>query len=322
MSRWLTASVATLAVAGLIGTLSWPGSKPQLAAAEMSQAGALGNTANSQRDTARRDLESAARRGDFDSQIKLAQMYAAGIGVEHDDFKAFELYLKIITEHVNVRPYEPKAAGLAQAFVALGNYYRTGIPGSAVKPDARQAVSVLRYAASYFGNAEAQSNLAQMYLDGEGVERNSRLAMNWLANAAKKRHAKSQALLGNLLWRGAEDVPRQPAKGLALLALARQNASAGNEARWIEDLYAGALASAQQPERDGAARLVATWQGHMGNPKAVTTAADVTPKKVDNRVEEDVAKGEPSTDQTEEKATAAADLTKAGVEGADPPAPR
>ena len=60
----------------------------------------------------------------------------------------------------------------------------------------------------------------------------------------------------------------------------------------------------------------------MGNPKAVTTAAEVTPRKVDNRVEEDVAKGEPGTDETEEKATAAADLTKAGVEGADPPAPR
>ena len=209
-----------------------------------------------------------------------------------------------------------KARGLAQAFVALGNYYRTGIPGSNVKPDPRQAVSVLRYAASYFGNAEAQSNLAQMYLDGEGVERNPSVALSWLANAAKKRHAKSQALLGDLLWRGAEGVPRQPVKGLALLDLARQNASQGREARWIDDLYAGAIASARAEERKAAAKLVAGWQAHLGDPKAVTKAAEVKPEKVDNTPGKDLADGK--TD-TEEKATAAADLSRTGVEDAAAP---
>ncbi|MDA7948979.1 MAG: sel1 repeat family protein [Hyphomicrobiaceae bacterium] len=317
MSRWLTASLATLAVASIVGMLSWPGGKPHLAAAEMSQAGALAKTGKTAHQKARRQLESAAKRGEFDAQLKLARMYAAGIGVEHSDVKAFELYLKIITEHVNVRPYDPKAQGLAQAFVALGNYYRTGIPGSTVRPDARQAVSVLRYAASYFGNAEAQSNLAQMYLDGEGVQRNSRLALNWLVNAANKRHAKSQAILGDLLWRGAEGVPRQPNKGLALLELARQNASGKKEIDWIEELYAGAVAGSKLSERQAGAKLAASWQDRMGRPKAVTKAADVKPKKVESRPEQKAAE---TKAVTEEKATAAADLSQAGVDGA--PAPR
>lgn len=317
MSRRLTAIMAPLAVASLVGVLSWPGGKTHLEAAEMSQAGVLAKSGKTQTSLARRNLETAAKRGDFSSQLKLARMYAAGVGVEHDDAKAFELYLKIITDHVNVRPYDENARGLAQAFVALGNYYRTGIPGSNVKPDPQQAVSVLRYAASYFGNAEAQSNLAQMYLDGEGVQRDPRVALSWLANAAKKRHAKSQALLGDLLWRGAEGVPRQPLKGLALLALARQNASEDREARWIDDLYAGAIASAQPDERKAVAKLVTNWQAHLGNPKAITKAAEVKPKKVDNPPEKDLAD---SKTDSEEKTTAAADLSRAGVEGA--PAPR
>ncbi|MEM8744109.1 MAG: tetratricopeptide repeat protein [Pseudomonadota bacterium] len=319
MSRWLTASLATLAVASLVGTLAWPGGKPHLAAAEMSQAGALAKTGKTEHQNARRQLESAAKRGEFDAQLKLARMHAAGIGVEHNDVKAFELYLKIITEHVNVRPYDPKAKGLAQAFVALGNYYRTGIPNSTVKPDPRQAVSVLRYAASYFGSAEAQSNLAQMYLDGEGVERNPRLALNWLVNAANKRHAKSQAILGDLLWRGAEGVPRQPKKGLALLELAQQNANGQNEIAWIKELYAGAVAGSKLSERQGGAKLAAAWQDRMGRPQAVTKAAEVKPEKVESRPEQKTAE----TDEvTEEKATAAADLSQAGVEGAQAPAPR
>jgi len=225
MSRWLTVCLTPLAAASLVGALSLTDGKTRLSAAEIGNSGVVTKPIKANTTKARRDLEAAAKRGKLDAQIKLARMHALGVGVEHNDAKAFELYLKIITNHVNVRPQDAQARDLAQAFVALGNYYRTGIPGSNIKADPHQAVSVLRYAASYFGNVEAQSNLAQMYLDGEGIERNARLALNWLVNAANKRHAKSQAILGDLLWRGADGVPRQPKKGLALLALAQQNAN-------------------------------------------------------------------------------------------------
>ncbi len=317
MSRWLTVCLTPLAAASLVGALSLTDGKTRLSAAEIGNSGVVTKPIKANTTKARRDLEAAAKRGKLDAQIKLARMHALGVGVEHNDAKAFELYLKIITNHVNVRPQDAQARDLAQAFVALGNYYRTGIPGSNIKADPHQAVSVLRYAASYFGNVEAQSNLAQMYLDGEGIERNARLALNWLVNAANKRHAKSQAILGDLLWRGADGVPRQPKKGLALLALAQQNANGKKEARWIEDLYAGAVAGSKLSERLGGEKLAASWQDRMGRPESSTKTADAKPVKP--AVEAKKKAPAEKVDQTE-KTTAAADLTQTGIEAV--PAPR
>ena len=48
---------------------------------------------------------------------------------------------------------------------------------------------LFRHAASYFGNAEAQYRLARLYMNGDGVEKNLGLAVNWLSIAAKKQHA-------------------------------------------------------------------------------------------------------------------------------------
>lgn len=216
----------------------------------------------------RSKLEVAAEAGVLDAQLKLAAKYAAGDGAKASQKRAFELYQRIVKGHADVRPGGDDAAGVARAYVALGNYYRAGIPGAlgANKP---RAVSLLHYAASFYGDADAQCDLAQMYLDGEGVARNERLAANWLANAAKKRHGRSQALLGDLLMRGTAEVERQPEKGLALLSLARQNASDEVEARWIEGMYRGAHASAGPAVRELAKQYAALWRDKMGRQNRV-----------------------------------------------------
>src|SRR5680860_226419 len=168
-------------------------------------------------------LQKAADLGVFEAQVKLAAMYASGRGGDPNPAKAFGLYKRIINDNDDVHLRDARAGNVARAYVGLGNTYRTGIPG-VVTVDKVRAVALLHYAASFFGNADAQYDLARMYLEGEGVTRNDRLAVGWLANAVKKRHGKSQALLGTLLVRGSDGVAQQGAKGLALLSLARQNA--------------------------------------------------------------------------------------------------
>ena len=210
------------------------------------------------------DLDRITQRSGLEARLKLAGVYASGDGSQSDYGKAFNIYQRIVDDHADITANDPAASGVAHAFVALGNYLRTGIPGASIKADKGRALMLIWHAASYLGDAEAQSNLAQMLLDGEGIARNGRLAVNWLANAAKKRHARSQAILGNILWRGAPDIRRQPMKGLALLTLARQNAGTKKEALWIDDLLAGAKEQASAAERDGAARLVALWKPHFG----------------------------------------------------------
>lgn len=243
----------------------------RVAAAEHAKTTSTGiETATREQDGLSRLME-ASDLGVFEAQSKLAAMYAFGNGIEANPAKAFSLYKRIINDNDDVHPRDARAESVALAYVALGNTYRAGIPG-VIAVDKVRAVALLHYAASFFGSADAQYELAKMYLEGEGITRNERLAVSWLANAVKKRHGKSQALLGSLLVRGADGIARQPAKGLALLSLARQNASGDKEARLIEAMFDDALSRSKSETRERALELVSLWQGKMGRPGYVVSA--------------------------------------------------
>ena len=129
--------------------------------------------------------------------------------------------------------------------------------------DPVRAANLFRHAASYFGDADAQYQLARLYLDGDGVEKNVGLAINWLATAAKKQHAEAQATLGELLWRGSDDVRQRRARGLALIMLAHENAKAsGKEPKWIEELYVEAQGATSAAMRKEAQNLMPGLGGH------------------------------------------------------------
>lgn len=179
-------------------------------------------------------LEYAAKHDVLGAQLKLARLYTSGREVPKDDAKAFYYYRQIASQQAEINPSNPVAKYVGEAFVSLGQYYLDGIKAMPLGSDPAYAASLLRHAASYFGNAEAQYLLASLYLEGKGVEKNPTLAINWLAISAKKQHAASQAILGELLWRG-EEVPINRARGLALLMLAQENAKGVDQA-WITEL--------------------------------------------------------------------------------------
>jgi TPR repeat protein len=109
---------------------------------------------------------------------------------------------------------------------------------------------MFRYSASYFGDPNAQYNLARLYLDGTGVEKDSRLAARWFNLAAEKGHYQAQALLGHLLVNG-EGVPRQRTTGLMWLTMARDAADPDRDG-WIMALHDKAAASVSDMERQAA----------------------------------------------------------------------
>ena len=153
-------------------------------------------------------------------------------------------------------PAAPQATVVANAFVALGRYYSTGIANSKVKADPERAREMFSYAASYFGNAEAQYNLARMYLDGAGLPRDTKYGVRWLGLAAQKGQHQAQALLGQMLFNG-DKLPRQAARGLMWLTLAQESA-APNEV-WIRDSYKTALAKASEDDRAMALQMIERW---------------------------------------------------------------
>jgi len=193
-------------------------------------------------------LRYAADQGHAGAQWKLGRMYAEGEGVERNDIKAFEYFTQIANMHADDNPSTPQARFVADAFVSLGGYYLIGIPNSKVRRDPARARDMFAYAASYFGDPEAQYHLARLYIDGTGVNRDPRFAARWLGLAAHKGQYEAQAALGGLLFKGDEGIPRQGARGLMWLTLAR-DAAAGPNDKWVVDLYDEAFASANSDER-------------------------------------------------------------------------
>src|SRR4051812_21543865 len=131
-------------------------------------------------------LQYAAEGGHPIAQWKLGRMYANGDGVAQDDVRAFEYFTRIANAHAEDSPSAPQAQIVANAFVALGRYYLSGIPNSKIKADADRAREMFSYAASYFGNADAQYDLARLYLRGIGTPRDAKYGVRWLGLAAQK----------------------------------------------------------------------------------------------------------------------------------------
>ncbi|WP_371346554.1 tetratricopeptide repeat protein [Ancylobacter sp. IITR112] len=193
-------------------------------------------------------LRYAAEQGHAGAQWKLGRMYAEGEGVERNDIKAFEYFSQIANMHADDNPATPEARFVADAFVALGAYYLVGIPNTKVRRDPARARDMFAYAASYFGDPGAQYHLARLYIDGDGVDRDPRFAARWLGLAAQKGQYQAQAALGGLLFKGDDGIPRQAARGLMWLTLAR-DAAAGPQDKWVVDLYEDAFANASSDER-------------------------------------------------------------------------
>ena len=161
-------------------------------------------------------LQYAADQGHLAAQWKVGRMYAAGDGVPQDDQRAFAYFSQIANTHPDETPGTAQARIVANAFVALGHYYLTGIPNSTVVQDAARARELFAYAASYFGDADAQYQLGRLYLDGTPSDPHQ--AARWLLLAATKGDCRAEAALGDLLFQG-QQVPRQAARGLMWLTL-------------------------------------------------------------------------------------------------------
>src|SRR5271155_2481904 len=183
-----------------------------------------------------RALTYAADGGQEIARWKLGEMYADGDGVPRDDLKAYQYFNQLVDDYDEDQPDRRNLSAISNAFVAVGVYCLNGIANSEVRPDPDRAHELFQYAATIFGDPNAQYNLAHMYMVGAGgVAKDNVAAVRWLAVAAQKGHAPSQALLGHMLFMG-DGVPHQRARGLMWLEFAKDAAPDPKEV-WIRDLY-------------------------------------------------------------------------------------
>jgi TPR repeat protein len=133
------------------------------------------------------ELRFAAEQGHPIALWKIGRMYAEGDGIKRDDLKAFEYFSRLASENSEESPFTQQARFVANAFVALGSYYLAGIPVRRSAPT-RCARDMFNHAASYFGDPDAQYQLARLYLEGVGVNKDLRQVLRWFSSAAHKRY--------------------------------------------------------------------------------------------------------------------------------------
>lgn len=266
---------AAIAVLGTAGTravafeLSQSQNAPALAAPkygsirEALRAGISG-LSTGDTESAMRALQFAASNGNIAAQWKLGRMHADGIGGVRNDFAAFKYFSDIADKHADESPDSPHARVVAQAFVAVGTYYLEGIANSPVKRDRARAREMFHYAATFFGDADAQYSLGRVYLDGTGVPRSPAVAARWFNLAAEKGHVPAQAALGQIIFNG-DGVPRQAARGLMWILLAEDKADTLRQA-WIFELSERAKARASEDERQLASNMAKRVAGGLRNP--------------------------------------------------------
>ncbi|WP_377288590.1 exopolysaccharide production regulator ExoR [Rhizobium sp. SG2393] len=183
----------------------------------------------------------AAEKGHTGSRWALANMYAAGDGVAENDLEAFKIYSEIARE--GVEPGSENTGFFVNALISLAGYYRRGIPDSPVSVDLAQARQLYFQAASTFGVAEAQFQLARMLLAGEGGAVNVQQAKKWLNRARKSGHVGAMGVFGNVLFNEGHAV-----RGLAYMTAAL-NQCAPKERTWLQPMQEQAFSIASEDER-------------------------------------------------------------------------
>ena len=193
-------------------------------------------------------LTYAAEGGEPLAQWKLGSMYASGEVVPRDDLMAYKYFEQLVDSYDEDSLDRRDIGAISNAFVAIGVYNLTGIPNSEITPDPERALEMFQFAATNFGDPEAQYHLARMYMDGAGgLAKDNMRAARWLQLAADKGHHGAQALLGHLLFTG-DGVPIQRARGLMWLGIAKSGAKGANDA-WIHDLQARDYNAASEDDR-------------------------------------------------------------------------
>lgn len=202
-------------------------------------------------------FEQAAEDGHPLAQWKLGRMYQEGDGVGANPAMAFKYFTDVAITHGEEPPNTSMAPFVAYALVAVGEYYLGGIEESGIRENPRKAMKIFRYAASFYGSADAQYNLGLMYFEGSVGPEDKKMAARWLKLAALKGQHKAQALLGRMMFRG-DGIPARLSEGLMWLTLARERAE-GQEDDWIRDVQERAFALASESQRRSAINGAGKW---------------------------------------------------------------
>ena len=265
-TRTFSGVCAALVVA--VSTAAWGGEAIKYASPQAAFEQGLGAYKSGYYEIAVPALEEAAAKGAesnrFFAEFYLARIYSDNAGARTDHAKAYMLFQKLADENADADPDDgQRAPFVAKALTALAGYLRRGVSEIGVRADPERAVDYLHHAATFFGDKDAQFELAKNYL-GNGTSEDVRRAMHYLSVLTEEGHAGAQAFLADLFWRG-RYVKKDERRALALITVAVESAPP-HERIWIEDIYQNIYCGTTQGMRAQADGVVAVWRKMFARP--------------------------------------------------------
>jgi len=194
----------------------------------------------------------------FFAEFYLARIYSSE-GALTNHAKAYRLYQTLANENADADPEDGRRAPfVAKALTALAGYLQRGLPDIGLKPDPQRAADYLHHAATFFGDKDAQFELAKIYLNGTGTDDDTKRGMHYLSVLTEEGHPGAQAYLADLFWRGVH-VKKDEQRALALITMAVEHAPS-HERIWIEDIYQNIFCATSQKTRKQADGIAAIWR--------------------------------------------------------------
>src|SRR5690349_17679043 len=284
--KWkLSAAAAALVLAGALGGAA-AGEAVKYKSPELAFEQGLGAYKSGFYEMAIPALEQTVAEGSevdrFFAEFYLARIYS-GSGPLADHAKAYRLYQTLANENADTDPEDGRRAPfVAKALTALAGYLQHGLPDIGLRPDPRRAVDYLHHAATFFGDKDAQFELAKIYLNGSGTPDDAKRGMHYLSVLTEEGHPSAQAFLADLFWRGVH-VKKDERRALALITMAVENAPS-HERIWIEDIYQNIFCATSQKTRKQADGIAAIWRKMFGStaepaPQMALGAGDLQPRR-------------------------------------------
>jgi hypothetical protein len=118
-------------------------------------------------------LEEAAKSGIVEARFFLARIRGDASLPYHDRAKAYRLYLAIVDEYANIDRADAGAPFVSKSLIALAHYLRQGVASAGVAANVPRALQYLDHAAKYFGDPDAQFEIARLYLSGEDLPKDT-----------------------------------------------------------------------------------------------------------------------------------------------------
>ena len=224
---------------------------------------------NGNYDRALKYFRRASEDGNVVADWYLGHMYRVGRGVPRDDATAYSYYARVADLYDTDEPDQDRLRITVDAMVRLADYQRSGVASAGIPQNATQAASTYLKIATTYGHPSAQYALGVMNIKGQGVKKNPQQGLKWLIAAARKRHAPSEAYLGDLYWDG-KLVRMDRTRALMWYILAQQSAVPSENPEIFNrlDTITGTVSSEERLEAEARARVWAD-QYPAGRPSAM-----------------------------------------------------